>query len=370
MINRKILLLLIALAPFYFLQGQHIMNSLGLIEISWIKVSEKTIIKGNPAESPLIPRKARPELFQSIQNILYKIPAQGNMFKDFPPTVEVLSLEIMDGYRNKRTLYFYNQLLRAPQHDEGIFYGYTPLQQELYKLVKPLLHNQMEPLTQKPISKKGLILHLPLNGNTKDHSGHHNSGVALGATPTTDRFGNPNGAYLFERMYDRIEIPDKPELRLGQTDFTISLWMMEYAYNTHNNAALIVKRGLGSDKGWFVGSLGKRKHLHGNLQYAVSGGGDPAVFTRHDHLPLNTWHHIVLSYQVDKQSLSIYIDGECIDTQANLPPPNAKVDAMLYIGFDLPTRKYGMNGKIDEVMIFRRALDPKEVGTLFHGIID
>jgi len=62
-------------------------------------------------------------------------------------------------------------------------------------------------------SKQGPILHLPFNGNAKDHSGHNNSGIVLGAKLTTDRFGEKNRAYLFDGNSSRIEVADKKELR-------------------------------------------------------------------------------------------------------------------------------------------------------------
>lgn len=217
-----------------------------------------------------------------------------------------------------------------------------------------------------PLSSEDLILCLPLNGNVRDHSGHKNHGKVIGAQPTTDRFGNQNEAFHFEGSHDRIEIPDHPELRLSQTDFTISLWMMEYDYNVHNAGALLVKRGLGRNNGWFFGSLGKRRNRQGNLHYTVSGGGDPLIMGSTNQLTLHTWHHVVLTYRLDKGEVSIYMDGKLQVTQTRIPFPNPHADATLFIGYDLPTQKYGVNGKIDEVLIFRRALEMKEIQVFFQ----
>lgn len=38
---------------------------------------------------------------------------------------------------------------------------------------------------------------MPFNGNANDISGNGNNGVIVGATLTSDRFGNPNSAYSF-----------------------------------------------------------------------------------------------------------------------------------------------------------------------------
>ena len=51
-----------------------------------------------------------------------------------------------------------------------------------------------------------LIAHYPLNGNALDASVNGNNGTVMGATPTTDRMGNPNGAYFFDGVDDYISL--------------------------------------------------------------------------------------------------------------------------------------------------------------------
>lgn len=60
-------------------------------------------------------------------------------------------------------------------------------------------------LAQIPTS--GLNAYWPLDGNANDYSGNANNGAVNGATPTTDRFGNPNRAYAFNGFSSRIDVP-------------------------------------------------------------------------------------------------------------------------------------------------------------------
>ena len=52
------------------------------------------------------------------------------------------------------------------------------------------------------VSRDRLVLECLLDGNASDTSGHGHHGVIHGAAPTTDRFGNPGGAFLFDGTDD------------------------------------------------------------------------------------------------------------------------------------------------------------------------
>ena len=47
------------------------------------------------------------------------------------------------------------------------------------------------------VPTNGLVGYWPFNGNANDESGNGNNGTVNGATLTSDRFGNANGAYSF-----------------------------------------------------------------------------------------------------------------------------------------------------------------------------
>src|SRR5450432_4011795 len=59
----------------------------------------------------------------------------------------------------------------------------------------------------------GLIAYYPFNGNANDATGNGNNGIPMnGVQLTTDRFGNPNSAYLFDGIDDYILINDNGKL--------------------------------------------------------------------------------------------------------------------------------------------------------------
>lgn len=73
---------------------------------------------------------------------------------------------------------------------------------------------------------RGLVGHWPLGTNLKDASGHGNEGRNHGADlSAADRFGKPGGAARFAGRNQFIEVPDCASLQLGQTDFSIAVWV-------------------------------------------------------------------------------------------------------------------------------------------------
>ncbi len=209
-----------------------------------------------------------------------------------------------------------------------------------------------------------LLACYPFNGDANDASGNKHHGVVYGATLTKDRFGNPNSAYYFDGDEDKIEVAGHPDLRLNNTDFTISIWMKEDAYNPDNSGTLVNKRGIGRKNGWFLSSLGLDDNYQGNVLYNVSGGGDPFVMTWSGEITLKEWHHIMAVYTLEQQELSIYIDGKLIKSQKGIPSPNLSTTAQMVFGYDHSTGVYDFKGTIDDIAIYNCAFSPQQVESL------
>lgn len=347
--------------------GQSILDEFGLIQISYIRIHKGYYSPDQVSEQPFLTNKEAPELISKTEELIKEIPASGDLFKDFPSKVEVITLEVMDGYFNRRFLYFYNGQLRAPNAQNGTFYQGSSQAVHLYKVIEMGLERGIRKSSGLRIDQQDLLLYLPFSGDTRDHSknGHH--GISLGATLTVDRFGKADQAYAFDGESSRIEVDDHPHLRLGETDYNLSLWFLEEDHNNHNSGALITKRGEGRGNGWYLGTNGLRKGLQENVFFTISGGADPLAVTSGNHVSLGKWHHLSLNYFNKTDILHIYIDGVLVLEQKDFPGPNPEASAKLILGYDAPTKLYGFKGKIDEVYIFSRVLSPEEIMSLLEN---
>ena len=87
----------------------------------------------------------------------------------------------------------------------------------------------------------GLVAYYPLDNSTSDLSGNGNNGTVHGnATPTTDRFGNPNSAYYFDGTNSYIQVPDSPTLRPAAS-LSIACWELIYSVKNQDYARLVSK---------------------------------------------------------------------------------------------------------------------------------
>ncbi len=71
---------------------------------------------------------------------------------------------------------------------------------------------------------KGLVAYYPFNGNANDESGNGRHGVPQNTSLVTDRKGQFNGAYTFNKTSGRI-VADYTGWPAGNSDRTVSLWV-------------------------------------------------------------------------------------------------------------------------------------------------
>ncbi len=70
----------------------------------------------------------------------------------------------------------------------------------------------------------GLVAYYPFNGNAVDATKNGYNGTVIGATLTSDRFGNRNSAYLLNGVDNYISINDAPALKLTN-ELSLIAWI-------------------------------------------------------------------------------------------------------------------------------------------------
>lgn len=202
----------------------------------------------------------------------------------------------------------------------------------------------------------GLVGWYPFTGNTNDVVGSNN-GMSMGATLTTDRFGNADCAYSFDGTSDYIWVPGAP---FTTYPFTISAWV----YIEDISKSYIV--GLGE-----IGSndLGKFS-IYSTYNEGLRVGSDGAWYYQSDsaYTSTNTWINITVTFDYDNGAI-FYING-------------VKYNYLYYI-WDIPGNPFPFNntgfnigkhtgtgsskymkGKIDDLGFWNRALTPAEITAL------
>jgi hypothetical protein len=211
----------------------------------------------------------------------------------------------------------------------------------------------------------GLVGWWPFNGNANDESANTNDGTVNGATLVPDRFSNLNSAYAFDGISSYIEVPDNSNLRLNNTDFTINFWMNVNSFNSVGTA-IIYKRGNLSANGWAINCNSDDGNA---LEYTVSSGNDPQENS--STIPtLGLWQNITIVYSLSNQRISFYFNGVMDPANSTIiPTPNGNCNSVLRFGYDTysPPNDYWLNGTLDDIGIWDRALTDCEIQELYNS---
>jgi len=215
-----------------------------------------------------------------------------------------------------------------------------------------------------PQSAQGLIGYWPLNGNAIDSSGYNNTGSIFNVISTSDRNGNPNGAYYFDGATSYIDCGKNIPSFTNQV--SISVWIKT---NTLNSAiAYIVGK-----YGW-TGSSIKGFHLLMTTNFTVQFAGRDQIDTYNyitsGNITINDnkWHHLVGT--INSSIYELWVDGVKVNSLDNY---HSNVDLSqtynLYIGAHFNggiDQNMHFAGTINDVRLYNRVLSISEIEQLFN----
>jgi len=208
----------------------------------------------------------------------------------------------------------------------------------------------------------GLVGWWPKNGNANDESGNGNHGTVYGATLTTDRFGNQNGAYNFDGVDDFINVADHPDLRLVNTNFTLSTWYKVHSFGLANRIFIIKTDGPGSTNKW---SLMKVALVNGGPAASFHTNGILGNFHLMGVSPENTdWHQLIVRY--NGGVFELFEDAILIATSSTIQMQSSNLDIRIG-GDEINGGGHWHNGKLDDIGIWNRALTQQEITNLYNG---
>jgi len=213
----------------------------------------------------------------------------------------------------------------------------------------------------------GLVAYYPFDGDASDLSGNANHGTVYGAQLTEDRFGIDDHAYLFDGQTDKIEAPHSASLDITGP-ITLSAWIR--TNETYWYSSIIAKKvepdpAIGYDLCTFdskaaTGLLYTSGHTH-------NGG---IVFS--DTLVVDgQWHLLTSTY--DGSEMRMYVDGQLDGSLAYSDGYESNTEPLKIGYYYYPyndgqggSHNRALNGVIDEVRIYNRALTQSEITELYN----
>jgi len=224
---------------------------------------------------------------------------------------------------------------------------------------------------------EGLVAYYPFNGNSNDASGNGNHITAVVYIPPAsnpnpslnstipDRHGNFNTCYRFDDQYMTI-----PITKLTNT-FTISLWVNIQSHVNKIDVPDIKLDDVIISKGTLLGTIGdadffitvKPSASNIILKYGHGVESD-AAYSNGGVTPLNTWDHLVIVY--DNTMSYAYKNGVISGMSFIEPGQRQESGGSFALGKLAGSNTLYMDGLIDEVRIYNRALSTAEVKALYN----
>jgi hypothetical protein len=229
--------------------------------------------------------------------------------------------------------------------------------QEIYNWEKP----------SKNSFDSGLMAHFPFNGNANDETGNSKTVAVNGPTLTTDRFGNVDKAYAFDGINDMIRVTQTSKLSdISRT--TISFWANHNQVTRTTDAfdwqAYISKDTPGK---WFTSMLCTNPTAcNGDQPLTFYTPGLSKTDTRYNWSTVspNVWYYITLSN--DGTTSKIYVNGTIVKSE-NVTGSITTNTSDIILGRCLTGSLYPLDGKLDDVRIYNRALSDAEVTALYNA---
>jgi hypothetical protein len=220
---------------------------------------------------------------------------------------------------------------------------------------------------EKDLKDPHLILYHPFNGNANDESENGNDGTVVGATLTTDRFGNANSAYSFDGKDDYIYRNYSATSGLHPTDdpFTISVWFRTEAFSPSEQEIVTTHyAGIGDGYNIVIDSFNDSR-----IRFFLSIDNHDVPIYSTNSVNDGSWHHVVCMWKDDVMYL--YVDSELHDLRQAVGNVAYINEARFKIGHcdnaDWgPDDIYYFNGSIDDLRIYDRSLSEEEIQELYH----
>ncbi|TSC70578.1 MAG: hypothetical protein CEO12_299 [Parcubacteria group bacterium Gr01-1014_46] len=203
-----------------------------------------------------------------------------------------------------------------------------------------------------------------------DTSGSGYNGTLINYTGTSWTTGKVSNGLNFDGVDDQVKISGATTLN-KLTGMTLSAWVNPRSSGGNGSGAgtIFTKSGIVGSSARFrilMGSDGSSIQLTANYTITSAGWKTPT-----GSLPLNSWHHVVVTYTHDNVNSipKIYIDGvlQTLTTLGTASGVGLNDDDILYIGSRGTSATGVFDGVIDQARIYNRELSSGEVTTLYNS---
>jgi hypothetical protein len=213
------------------------------------------------------------------------------------------------------------------------------------------------------IINRGLVGHWALNEGSGslafDSSRYGNLGTWQGTAGGTSGYYSAGKvgqwAGNFNDSNNYITIPNSNSLEVSGA-ISLAAWVYPKAFGTYQT--IIIKGTyLIRDYSLYLPTLTS------SISLALGGGSNPGSLTISTSWVVDAWNHLVVT--VNGTQIIIYLNGVAVNTTASTVVATTSTNPT-YIGEDANDSAYYMNGYLNDVRVYNRALSAAEVQILYN----
>ena len=200
-----------------------------------------------------------------------------------------------------------------------------------------------------------------------DSSGNGNVMSLLGSIYLTGgKFGHTavfdgTGDYYCTNANDDGACDDDGDFDFTNTDsFTLSAWV--YVQSTSADQVLIAK-STGSGNNYYFLELSNTNN--DVFRFVISDNDSTDTVSSTTTASLNTWYHLVASYDATQQKIRIFVNGK-LESETAATAESTFANTQNFTVGALTTGSNALNGKIDEVRIYKRAFTGADSLALYN----
>jgi hypothetical protein len=206
----------------------------------------------------------------------------------------------------------------------------------------------------------------PGSATARDWSGWVNDGtLAAGLDPATAWVADgPEGGALSVEGKGYVNVPRSASIDSITTQVTLAAWM--YLDGTIMDYATAISRQIGT-------GFGQHYHLSVNAQhqailFITTPAAGQVVLGGPATVPQQTWIHLAGTY--DGSMARLYVDGAEVDSKACTGPFATETNPVVLSGNGNGANvTESVPGRLDDVMLYRRALAADEIVRIKNGAL-
>jgi uncharacterized protein YceK len=214
------------------------------------------------------------------------------------------------------------------------------------------------------------ILDMPMDGGAlagEDVKNYvsDNNGVVNGAEYKYDSGFDNKGCYYFNGTSNHIAVADNTEKRTDGS-FTATVWV--YMTGGQEYAAFITAESTERHYSWTL-----RKYKENNkIEFAIANRNNPSnndytsTFST-DDIIFNKWQHVVVVWNQDKKSATLYLNGEESGGSNISNISRYTHDEGFSIGKSNFVTTTHFKGFLDDVKVYNRALSPEQISAMYNN---